>query len=298
MSKLAISIINFKTETLTEKCLKSILDKKWKSEIEIYVVDNDSKDGSLEYLEKKFPKVIFIKSDANLGFAGGHNLVLKKAKADFYLILNSDTEVMVESLDKLIEIMEEKDWGIASGMLLNSDGSFQAGGGDLPTLLAVFVWIAGLDDVLFPVREKLPSLHRKFKSYFKWEREIGWVGGTAMVIKRDVISKIGLLDERIFMYAEDVEYCLRARQAGFKVGFTPQAKIKHIGGASLDEPHFRQWLGEFKGLKYIYQKHFSALEQLVLNFLIIVFTLLRIIIFSILGKFSISKTYVKVLKNI
>jgi GT2 family glycosyltransferase len=298
MSKLAVSIINFKTQNLTAKCIESILEKKWQSEVNVYVVDNASNDGSLEYLKKKFPKVEFIASETNLGFAAGHNLVLKKAKADYYLILNSDTEVLENSLDNLIKIMEDKDWGIASGMLLNQNGSFQPTGGDLPTLSSVFIWLSGLDDILIPFKEQLPSFHKTAMSYFKGERQIGWVGGTAMMIRADVLEKIGFFDDHIFMYAEDVEYCYRAKQAGIKVGFTDKVKTKHLGGASQDEPHFRQWLGEFKGLKFIYQKHFSELERLILNGLILIFVGLRIVVFTLIGKFSTASTYVKVIKNL
>lgn len=295
MPSLTISIINFRTKDLTEKCLKSILDKKWKIDPEIVVVDNASGDGSSEYLKDKFPKVKFIENDKNAGFAAGHNLVLEKTKSDYTLILNSDTEVMEGSLDKLVEFMEGSDFGIGSATLVNNDGSFQPAGGDLPNLWPVFVWLAGLDDFL-PGKEDLPSLHRKYKNYYKGG-EVGWVGGTAMIIKKSTIDKIGLLDGKIFMYAEDVEYCLRAHKAGIKVGFTDQASIKHLGGASSEEPHLRQWLGEFKGLKYIYKKHYGAFEQLVLDVLILFFVGLRIIIFTLLGKINVAKTYVEVLKG-
>lgn len=295
MPSLTISIINYKTKELTEKCLNSILEKKWKTQFDVYIVDNASGDGSLEYLRLKFPKVNFIANDKNSGFAAGHNLVLEKVK-NYALILNSDTEMGEGSLDKLVEFMEDSDFGIASGMLLNSDGSFQPTGGDLPNLGAVFVWLSGLDDFL-PGKENLPSFHRKYKSYYE-KGQVGWVGGTAMIIKKNTLDRIGLLDSKIFMYAEDVEYCFRADKAGIKVGFVTHAQVKHLGGGSLDKPNLGQWLGEFRGLRYVYKKHFGEFEQLVLDILILFFVGVRVVVFTLLGKFNIAKTYVEVLKNI
>ncbi len=293
--KLAVIVLNYNTKDLVENCLNSILRKKWKTELEVWVVDNASTDGSAEMVEKKFPQVKLIKSGTNTGFSKGNNLGLKKARADNYLLLNSDTIVLEGALDNLERFAKEADFGIVSCKLTFKDKSFQPNAGDAPTLWPVFFWVSGLDDVLVPVREKLPSFHRKFKSYFKGEREVGWVSGTAMLIKREVIEKIGFLDENIFMYGEDVEYCLRAKRAGFKVGWTDKATIVHLGGASSKDPHLRQWAGEIRGLKYIYKKYFGTASQRVLSLLIYFFYSLRALAFLITGKPRASLTYAKVL---
>src|SRR5664280_2953678 len=103
MTDLAIIIVNYNIKELLKRCLESILTKKWEHSLEIWVVDNASVDGSEEMVEKEFPKITLIKSDKNLGFSGGNNLALEKAKAEFYLLLNSDTEVTQGSLDSLIK---------------------------------------------------------------------------------------------------------------------------------------------------------------------------------------------------
>lgn len=293
--KLAVIVLSYNTKDLTEDCLNSIFRKKWKTEMEVWVVDNASTDGSSEMVEKKFPQAELIKSDTNTGFSKGNNLGLKKAKADSYLLLNSDTIVLEGALDELEKFSGETDFGIVSCKLTFKDKSFQANAGDAPTFWPVFFWISGLDDILVPIREMLPSFHRKFKSYFKGEREVGWVSGTAMLIKKQVIEKIGVLDENIFMYGEDVEYCMRARKAGFKIGWTDKATIIHLGGASSNDPHLRQWMGEIRGLKYVYRKYFGGSSEKMLSILIYVFYSLRALAFLIVGKPKASLTYAKVL---
>ncbi len=298
MTKLQISIINYRTKELTEKTVKSITGKIWNTDYKITLVDNASNDDSIEYLKKKLPKIKLIESDKNLGFAGGHNLVLKDSDADYYLILNSDVEVKEGFLDNLVEFMDRSDFGIGSCKLLNKDGSFQPNGGDLPYFFPVLFWLSGMDDFLPGLKNKLPSLHRQYQSYYHGDKEMGWVGGTAMIIKKETLKKIGSLDDNIFMYAEDIEYCLRGARFGIKTGWTDKAELVHLGGASSLDPHFRQWVGEFKGLLYIYKKYFGITPTLVIKLLIYKFTILRMLAFLVLGKMEVVKTYAKVLKSI
>src|SRR5579872_5438845 len=105
--KLAVIILNYKTPKLVISCIESIKKNKWKNEIEIWAVDNDSGDNSLEIIKKEFKNIRFIQSDSNIGFAGGNNLALKEAKADYYMLLNSDTKVNAGSLDTMLEVIEK-----------------------------------------------------------------------------------------------------------------------------------------------------------------------------------------------
>jgi GT2 family glycosyltransferase len=298
MTNILVVILNYNTKALTEKCIKSILDKKWRRKVKIVVVDNASTDGSLDYLKPKFKDVDFIASDRNLGFAGGNNLALKRYlnKAEYFLILNSDTEVLEGSLDKLYSFAKSG-FDICSPKLLNPDMSFQPSGGELPYFWPLFFWLSGLDDVFRPFF-RLPSYQERSADYFRGNSLVGWVPGTAMLVSGKVFNKIGFLDDDIFMYGEDVDFCFRARKAGFKIGFTDKAEIIHLGGASLDKPQLRQWMGEFRGLLYFYSKHFGKIQSLLLRFLIYLFVILRIIAFFSVGKFAHAKTYTQVLKQI
>ncbi len=292
---LSIIIVNFNTRELLSDCLKSIFKKEMKYEFGVVVVDNGSSDGSAEMVKNNFPKVRLIRHKENSGFAGGNNSGLKAIGARYYLLLNSDTVVPVGSIERLVDFMETSGFGVGSCKLKGSDGSFQPNAGDLPFGLPLFFWITGWDDILPKIREKLPSFHRKFKSFYTGEKEVGWVSGSVMIIKDIVYEKIGGLDEKIFMYCEDTDYCIRAKSAGFKVGWTDKAEITHLGGGSSKDPQFTQWVGEFKGLKYLYKKHRGVLPALILNIFIKLFIIVRMLAFLITGKLSVSGTYGKLL---
>ena len=297
MVNLSIIIVSYNTKELTTKCLQSIYKYQWKNTIDIWVVDNASSDGSVEAISKKFPKVKIIASKDNLGFAAGNNLALKKAKSEFYLLLNSDTEVMENSFDNLLEFANSNNFGICSCKVLNKDGSFQPNGGDLPEFLPLFFWLSGLDDFIKKIMVPI-SYQQRTQNYYKDGREMGWVSGSVMLIKKEVLEKIGLLDKKIFMYGEDVEFCLRAKRAGFKIGWTDKAQVVHLGGGSSKTPKYNQWLGEFKGLLYVYQKYYGWGRRLLLKILIYFFVMLRSIAFVIIGKFDYAKTYAKIIYKI
>ncbi len=297
MTDLAIVIVNYNTKDLLRRCLNSILTKKWGRTIEIWVVDNASIDGSVKMIEKEFPKIKLIKSDKNLGFSGGNNLALQKAQARYYLLLNSDTEVTNGSLDALLDFMKKNAFNVASCKLVNPDGSLQPNIGDLPFGIPLVTWLFGLDDIPL-IGNYLPSFHQTRLSYYKNEREVGWVSGSVIAFRKEVPDKTGLLDDHLFMYGEDVDYCIRAKKAGFKIGWTDKASIMHIGGGSSNDPHLGQWAGEFKGLFYLYNKYYGNFASMVLKSLIYTAIVLRIFAFFALGKSDHVKTYRKVLSEI
>lgn len=291
--ELTIIILNYNTSELLKNCLNSIFEFEWNKKFEIWVVDNNSSDKSVEMVKKHFPKVKLMETGENLGFAGGNNIALRRVKSKYAMLLNSDTIVLDGSLDALVEFMNEGHFGIGTCKLLNKDKSFQPNAGDLPFGMALFSWISGIDDIPF-VGELLPSFHIKSEKIIKTNKNIGWVSGTAMIIKNEVIEKIGLLDNSLFMYAEDTDYCIRAKKAGFKIGWTDTAQIIHLGGGSLVEPSYRQWLGEFKGLIYLYKKYLGNLASFILRLSFYLFIIVRMIVFLIIGKGEISKIYGKV----
>lgn len=297
MADLSVVIINFKTKDLTLKCLQSIFQTKPKVKFEVWLVDNHSEDDTVELVKRNFPWVKIIESDKNVGFAGGNNLALERINSRYSLLLNSDTEIKVNSLDMMVYVADTKKFDILSCKLLNKDGSLQPNGGELPAFWPLFFWLSGLDDIVGKAK-RIFTYHEKNEGYYQGTKEMGWVGGTAMLIKNDVCNKIGFLDNNIFMYGEDVEFCLRAKRAGFKIGWTDKAVIMHLGGGSSKEPKFNQWKGEFKGLLYIYKKYYGRVSAIAIRFLFYLFILLRIISFAVLGKIRYAQTYAKVIVSI
>jgi len=299
MNRLAVIVLTYNSKKVTLDCLESIFSKKWQTPFSIWLVDNNSQDQTIEAVRDKFPEVKIIASKKNLGFAGGNNLALKKTFKNypFLLLLNNDTLVKEKSLDKLVEFFEDSPYSIATCKLEYPGGAFQANVGRLPVFPYIFIWLSGVDD-LFRKLFGLPSYQERNERFYQGDKDVGWVSGAVMLIKAEVLKKIGFLDDKIFMYGEDVDFCWRAKKADFKVGFTDRTSIVHIGGASFEQPKYNQWLGEFRGLIYLYEKNYGELSSIILKIFIYFFVFLRIIAFALIGKKDYAKTYFKVFKNL
>lgn len=290
--KVIISIVNYNTKDLTKSCIKSIFNHEGQSEIEVWVVDNASSDGSVQMIRENFPEVNIIESKKNIGFGAGHNLVFKKAKADYFLVLNSDTIIENGAIEKIVDFMKKNlPCGLASCKIKGFDGNLQPNGGDLPFGMALFTWLFNLET--FGI--KSPSFHRSEPKYYNSAHKVGWISGSFMLIRKEVINKIGFFNEKYFMYFEDVEFCQRAKEGGFSIMINPQVEISHLSGGSLDKPQLRQWTGEYKGLIRFYRDKFGILAALLIKFLVIISTVLRIFAFFCLGQKERAKTYAQVI---
>lgn len=292
--KIVVSIVSFNSKDLLRNCLMSIMKRNWKSEVNIYVVDNASPDGSAVMIKKDFPEVNLIENKKNVGFGAAHNQILKKVDADYYLILNPDTSFEGNLIDEMVDFMEDQSQcGISSCKVLGFDNKLQPSAGDLPLGVSLLSWLFNLEAL--GVKK---SFHRNEQEYYKDVHEVGWVSGNFMIIKKEVFEKIGLFDEDYFMYFEDTEICYRAKKAGFIIMINPNVYIKHLSGGSLDDPHFRQWSGEYKGLVLFYGKQFGFLGSLTIKLLVYLSIILRILAFTLNGKFQNSLTYGKIIAKI
>ncbi len=222
---LSIIIVSFNTKKLLRECLKSLITN-YQSLItdhEIIVIDNASEDGSSLMVGKDFPQVKLIENQENLGYAAANNQALRQAQGKDCLLLNPDTRVKPGSLEKLIKFAEEHpETGIVGAKLVNPDGSVQPSVYHFPTL-----WRA-IKEYWFGQK----GVYEKYAPKGKKPVEVEAVTGAAMLIPRKTIEKIGLLDEKYFMYFEDLDYCGRVKQAGLKVYYLPKAEILHHHGQS------------------------------------------------------------------
>ncbi|MGB9706638.1 MAG: glycosyltransferase family 2 protein, partial [Microgenomates group bacterium] len=228
------------------------------SNYEVIVVDNGSTDDSPQMVEKEFPKAILIKNKKNLGFGAGNNQGMRIAKGEYFLLLNSDTIVRNRAWLKMAEFMDKNpDFGVVGCRLLNPDGSWQPSCGYFPNLPVAFL-------MLF-AEHWLGSLVR-FSP--KKTKEVDWVMGAAMMIRPKVIEKAGWMDEGIFMYMDEVEWCWRIKKAGWRVVFYPGAEIIHFGGGS--SPEGRRWpiVNIYRGLLYFYGKHKPSWQKEILKFML------------------------------
>lgn len=224
--RLSIIIVNFNTLSYLKDCLSNLGNLAIPFHFEIIVVDNGSRDGSQEWLATQ-SHVEYILSPENLGFAGGNNLAIKKAKGEYILLLNTDAFPQKGSIEKLIDFLKTHNRaGIAGPQLNFPDGRWQRGYNIIPSVRkAWMVLFTDLHNVLYP---RLLLLIDKLD--LSRSKEVGYVDGCCMMIKRVVIDTIGLLDESFFFFVEDAEFCYRARQKGYGVYYVPEARVTHVRG--------------------------------------------------------------------
>lgn len=200
-----------------------------KYNIMITVVDNASADDTVNFLETEYRKINLIKSETNIGFSAGNNLALKKSNADYIMLLNSDMELTEKSkkIDNLIEYMEsDRNIGMITPKLLLSNGKLDpACHRGEPSFLDVFFYFSGFEK-LFPKIKFFTKYHMLYKD-FSTVHEIDAVTGACMIMKNNVLKKVGYFDERFFMYSEDMDLCRRFRMSGYKIIYYPDVELIH-----------------------------------------------------------------------
>ncbi|MEK7550243.1 MAG: glycosyltransferase [Patescibacteria group bacterium] len=220
--ELSIIIVNYNTKKLTLECIKSIKDSNTKATYETIVVDNASTDGSVEALNET-RGIRFIKNNENLGFSKANNVGIKKALAKFILLLNSDTIVKKGALDKLLNFAKSKpDAGVVGSRLLNIDKTVQDSVSNLPTFFGAIKEFWFSEKGIFGLRAPKSSI----------PIEVDSVVGAAFLITPEALKKVGVLNEKYFMYFEDLDYCRSVKKAGLKVYYLPESEIIHYLGAS------------------------------------------------------------------
>ncbi len=236
---LSIIIINYKTPTLLRQCIQSIQKNKPIFGYEIIAVDNNSEDGSAEMIRDDFEEsVILIDNKENLGFPRAVNQGIKKSRASKYvLVLNPDITVIQNCLDQMYQYMEEnKDIAVLGPKLLNPNGSIQ---------YSCFSQYPSLKMVLYrrTILGKTESAKDKVNKFLmtdwdhKQESEVAWILGSCMFIRKEAINKVGLMDERFFMYMEDVDWCRRFWNNDYRVVYSPKFEMVHYyQRASASEP--------------------------------------------------------------
>ncbi len=229
---ITVVTVNYKTIDYTLKMLESLFAHHDSAGLEIFVVENASGD-STEELERRFPKVRVIYSKTNLGFAGGCNLAIKEATGDFIILVNPDIIFDDNALEQLEgKLVTSPDVGIGGVSLKNLDGSQQDCVWAFPEPLDQFL-------LLLKIHHPFPSLapfKRWLKRGFDYSQsaDVDQVMGALFCIRRELLQETGLLDERFFMWYEEVDYCRRAKDAGWRVRYFADIAVRHKKGASFD----------------------------------------------------------------
>ena len=235
MTDIAVIVVNWNACADLRVCLASLYaEPRPGVGYEVWVVDNGSADGSAAMVRAEFPQVRLIENAENLGFSKANNQAIARTKTEYVFLLNSDAAIHPGALDRLAAYADAHPHsGILGPQVLNPDGSLQFSCRRFPSLGAGFFRNTYLGR-LFP--------HNKFARDYLMndfdhahDKAVDWVSGCAMLLRRDLINRIGALDERFYMYCEDVDICQRAWDNGWEVVYVPEAVVTHAIGRSSDK---------------------------------------------------------------
>lgn len=252
---ISVIIVNYNVREFLNNALTSLSKALAQLKSEIIVVDNASDDGSIQLVQKNFPAVTLIVNRKNLGFAKANNQALALAKGKFLLLINPDTLVQEDSLTKLITFLQEnKHVGMVGCKILNPDGTFQLPcRRSFPTPWVAFTKTFGLSS-LFPKSKLFAKYNLTYLDENK-TYEVDAVSGSFMLVRREVYEKIGGLDESFFMYGEDLDWCFRVQQAGWKVYYVPITSIIHYKGESTKRSNIDELKVFYSAMQLFVEKY-------------------------------------------
>jgi hypothetical protein len=270
---ISIVIVSWNTRELLLDALSSALPLSVPGEL--IVVDNASADGSADAVEARFPEARVIRNESNLGFAGGVNVGLRAARAPYVLLLNSDTLVRGDAIARMLQYAEAHPRaGIVGPRVLNQDGSLQESRFRFPSLLNLLLAATYLYQ-LFP---RSPWLNRERLAGADPSQPapVDAVSGCCFLMRRDLLERVGALDEAFFMYAEETDLCWRAWRAGYEVHYAPVGEIVHLGGGSSRLARRRNFLEFRRSIVRFFAKHRGRLQTELARLLLIAFLVLRL----------------------
>jgi GT2 family glycosyltransferase len=256
VTDLSVVILSWNTRDLLRACLRSIYGGPRALRFEVVVVDNASEDDSTRMVEEEFPEAILIRNKENEGYAKGNNMGMLRSRGEFILLLNSDTEVRDDALETMVSFLREHpSYGACGAQLLNADGTLQRACMRFPTL-----WVTLFFDTFI---EKWFPRNRVVERYFMRDfdhadsRDVDQPPGACFMIRSALMETVGLLDENLFLFYNDVDYCKRIWDAGHKIHFLTRARVMHHGGKSTEQ--YRDFGLEWhKNRVRYYRKHFGV----------------------------------------
>ena len=269
-SSISVIIVNYNTVALLRDCLFSLTRTQDRIG-EIIVVDNASSDGSAEMVQKEFPGTILVCNQENVGFSKANNQGIRTARGNYLWLLNSDTIVHAGAPASMAEFLDaHPEVSAVTCKLLNADGSIQASISNRPGPVLLFFRLTGISRMISgdKARRLLARffgflLGRTVRAYLapyvngETPVEVESISGACLMLRREAIEQIGLLDEHFFMYFEDMDYCLRLRNAGLKLYYVPQGEIVHLVGQSSGGRMRAYSAHSYRAMFYFYRKHFS-----------------------------------------
>lgn len=266
--ELSVIIVNYNVKEFLANCLQSVQKASKSISTEIFVVDNNSSDSSISFLKPRFRDVTFIENDENLGFGKANNQAIKKASGKYTLILNPDTLLQEDTLQILIEHMDQNEnCGACGCKILNPDGTFAPESRrSIPTVSAAIYKAIGLA-TLFPENKHFSAYYQGWKD----ENEGGQVpvlSGSFMFFRTSCLKEVGGFDERFFMYGEDIDLCYRVTEAGWEIHYVPKTSIIHYKGESTKKNELTYNRVFNDAIYKFFDKHYTSRYSRLFKFLI------------------------------
>jgi GT2 family glycosyltransferase len=266
---ISIIVVNYNTRDRLRGCLTSIARSEGVGSVETFVVDNASNDGSTEMVAVEFPWVQLVRSGANRGFAWANNVALRRARGERILLLNPDTEFGPAALAAMVAYLDAHPEAAAVGpKLVRGDGSLDlACRRSFPTPAVAFYRLSGLSRA-FP---HSPRFGRYNLTHLdpELEADVDAISGAFMLLRRDAIAQVGLLDERFFMYGEDLDWAYRMKERGWHIRYNPSVTVVHYKGESSRLAARQATVAFFRAMHLFYAKHYRAETPRTLDRLIV-----------------------------
>ena len=231
---ISIIIVNYKTKDLTINAITSVIEKTKGISYEIFVVDNNSQDGSIEEIEKSFPDINIIKNPVNSGFGAANNLAIKQSHGKYILCLNPDTLLINNAIKIMFDYMESEEnqkTAVCGGALYDEQNNPCACCGHLPSFTGI-LWKIGVRNFFKKTYTGNFSLVMTVEDLSPNSDNIGYISGADIFFRKSVLEETGLFDEQFFMYYEETDLCKRIKDKGYAVRLIPKAKITHLEGKS------------------------------------------------------------------
>jgi N-acetylglucosaminyl-diphospho-decaprenol L-rhamnosyltransferase len=259
MIDLSVVIVSWNVRDLLRACLRSV-SRSWGTDpvgLEVLVVDNASTDGSAAMVRAEFPATVLIENSVNTGFTVGNNQAIACARGRYVLLLNPDTEVLSDALRAMVACLDSHlDIGALGPRLLNADRTVQSSRRRFPTFRTALVESTVLQQ-WWPDNAILRRFYVQDRSDAEFQ-DVDWVVGASMLARHEAIEEIGGLDESFFMYSEEMDWCYRLKQAGWRVAYMPQAQVVHYGGESSRQVAAAQHIHFQRSKIRYFRKHWGS----------------------------------------
>ena len=294
MIDLTVSIVNTDNRPLLEPLLESILAHTQRISYKIYVVDNASTDGSAEMVRAKFPQVHLLRNEQREGFSSNNNKVLRRGQGRYLILLNEDMLLVNDALDHMVAFMDEHpEAGAVGCKLLNADGTIQRScWRGYPSPLSCFVGMFWLRKFLLPT--KLVQRFEIPPSQLNRLLEVDHLLGACIMVRREVVNQVGLLDDSLVLYFEDTDWCHRIKKAGWQIYWIPNAEVIHYGQQTARRDAARATIEWFRSYCQYYRKHHPhSLKLVLLKTVIVIGSLVNIGLRSVLVLLGIDGEYSK-----